>query len=353
MTDVEALLRRAASDRSVISFAGGLPSPETFPREALAKAAHDAVWNMGTDPMQYGWPEGQQALREQIITHLSRLGVRGASEDLHVCNGAQDAIGLVLQALEPKQVQVDALSYPAALDLIRSRGAEPTVSSAPLRYVMPTVANPRGDRLDVQGRRALLDSEWILEDDAYGQLWFGAAPDAPIVSTAPRKTFYVGTLSKTVAPGLRIGWLLAPSKFRDRLRELKASQDLQSNGLTQAIASRLLGDQDAFLERLSSLRTEYARRMRHLAGLLETVPGLRFSAPEGGFSIWVETGREGDDEAFLRRAIEDFKVAFDPGHLFHAVAGPHPLGLRLSYSALPESLFEDGVRRLKALLSAR
>lgn len=347
---LDALLRRAATDRSVINFAGGLPAPETFPREALARAAHDAMLNMGEEPMQYGWPEGQAALRRNLLQRLARRGLQVDPEDLHICNGAQDAIGLVLRLLQPRAVQVDALTYPGALELIRGHGATPSTEPCALRYAMPGISNPRGLRSNDAERDACLACEWVIEDDAYAELDFEQVA-TPMVARAPERVFHVGTLSKTVAPGLRIGWLVAPERFREPLRTLKSRQDLQSNGVTQAIAARLLADEVAFEARLAELRGFYRARAERLTTLLEGLDRVRFVRPHGGFSIWLETDGGGPDEPFLQRSIERFGVSFDPGGLFRATKTEGPRALRVSYSALPEHLFAEGVERLSRALT--
>lgn len=348
---LDTLLRKAANDGTIISFAGGLPSPDTFPRQALSDAATQVFLEGGPEPLQYGWPEGQQCLREVIAAGLQRRGLEVDTTSVLITNGAQDALRLIVGVLEPSQVQVDPLSYSGALDMFRGRGYEPVTGPAELRYAMPAMHNPWGRGLDEKEQAALLESKWLIEDEAYAELRFDGTVPAPLAIKAREKVFHVGTLSKTVAPGLRIGWLVAPKKFEEKLLTQKNQEDMHSNGIGQAIAAQLLEDVEAFDARLASLRMQYARRSTHLMNLLAGVEGIRFEVPTGGFSVWIETDLEARDEDFLRRGVHDFKVAFDPGSMFRAVERDEgPIAFRLSFSALPEHLFEDGVDRLSKLL---
>ncbi len=351
---IDTLLRAAAHRKGVISFAGGLPAPETFPRAELATAAEEATCAMGEAPLQYDWPEGRGTLRQIIASRLNARGARVDPEDVHITNGAQDALSLALDVLQPTEVHVDHATYPGALDIFAAKGVRTFASqAAQVWYVMPAVHNPWGWTLKAEDRERVLKAAIILEDDAYADLLFEGPAPRPLLADAPQKTFAMGTFSKTVSPGLRVGWLVAPQMWRSRLREAKQRRDVQAGGLAQAMVERLLM-RGGFDERLEKLRAHYQDRCERLLALLPKVHGIRFGWPQGGFSVWVETEGFDSDERLLARALVH-GVAFDPGTLFRAEPHLHStLSFRLSFSAVPMDQMEEGVTRLaKALDEAR
>ncbi len=349
---IEALLRAAAASAEIVSFAGGLPAPETFPRRAIARAAREAILEMGTAPLQYDWPEGRRPLREAIAARLRARGADVEADELIITNGAQDAIAIAVEALAPVEVQVDALSYPSALELFRALGGRVTTRAAAVRYAMPAVSNPLGRVAGEREREEMLNARFILEDDAYADLGFSTEISPPLCARARDRVFHLGTFSKTLLPGLRVGWLAPPRAWLGRVRETKMRRDLHACGLAQAIVERFLlhGDFDA---RLARLRAIYSRRCERLCRALAAVAEhgrVRFAIPRGGFSVWVESELRISDEEWLARAL-DAGVAFDPGALFAADPDrAQPLCMRLSFSALPEDQIETGVARLAAAL---
>ncbi|MBK7864196.1 MAG: PLP-dependent aminotransferase family protein [Archangiaceae bacterium] len=347
---IDKLLRGAAHRKGLISFAGGLPAPETFPRNELARAAEAATCSMGATPLQYDWPEGRPQLRELIAARMLQRGARIDPEDVHITNGAQDAMALALDVLGPTDVYVDHATYPGALDVILSKRLVAMSSkTAPVWYVMPAMHNPWGWAMTAERRGQVLGAPTIIEDDAYADLCFAGAPRRPLLADAAHKTFNLGTFSKTVSPGLRVGWLIAPPRWRSALREAKARRDLQTGGLAQAMLEQLLAH-PGFDGRLERLRSHYAERCERLLELLPRLPGIRFSWPEGGFSVWVETESVESDDRLLARALAR-GVAFDPGTMFRAEPQRHGrLSFRLSFSAVPIDQMQEGIARLAAAL---
>jgi 2-aminoadipate transaminase len=348
---IDALLRSAAQREGIISFAGGLPAPETFPRQELAEAAEQATTGMGESPLQYGWPEGRPSLRQLIAGRLRARGAPVDAEDVHVTNGAQDALSLALEVLGATEVRVDFATYPGALDVFEAKGLRVVASQAsPVSYVMPAVHNPWGWTMTAERRAQALSAAVILEDDAYADLCFDSPAPRPLLADAPEKTFAIGTFSKTVSPGLRVGWLVAPRPWRAKLREAKARRDVQAGGLAQAMIEQLVMRGD-FDERLERLRRHYRARCERLLELLPRLQGIRFGLPEGGFSVWVETERVESDERLLARALVR-GVAFDPGTMFRAEPEKHlTLAFRLSFSAVPIEQMQEGIARLAAALA--
>jgi len=344
----ERLLRRGATSPEVIALAGGLPADAQFPRRALSASFLRAV--RGSAALQYGWPEGHATLREQIARRLTARGARVGPDDILVTNGAQQAIALACELVcKPgDEIAVDPLTYPAALELFRGRGLRPSAEGrGRVAYVMPVVGNPTGLPLD-DGRRANLAADHgrlLIEDDAYADLRFAGPAGPPLLAEARERTFHVGTLSKVLCPGLRVGWLVLPPGFRDDARKLKETSDLQSGGLAQAIASDFLAHAD-FERYLARLRHFYAQRARRLLAALSIhAPAWRVQAPRGGFTVWVETAARAPEETLLSAALRE-GVSFDPGSSFRAEATEVPLAFRLCYSAADPGRFDEAIRRL-------
>jgi 2-aminoadipate transaminase len=327
-----------AASPGVISFAGGLPSPALFPRGILARSFLRAV---RSPALQYGWPEGSEVLRRWVSERLRARGARIGPGEILITSGAQQAIDLATRLLcrRGDRIAVDAESYPGALDLFRSRGLQPSLTAQPVRYAMPAMHNP-------WGRAAAISPDGVvLEDDAYAELRFDGASPPTLLASARASVFHIGTFSKTLCPGLRVGWLVPPARwFRASLR-LKRDEDLQSGGLAQAVLEGYLAsiDWDA---RLARLRRCYARKAERLIDSLRRhLPGWRFREPEGGFSVWVEPDGEGSSTGLLRLAVEE-GTSFDPGRSFRPSPVDRPLALRLCFSAVEESGIDEGVRRL-------
>lgn len=351
--------RVAAARAGVISFAGGLPDPELFPRRRLAQAFGDALRLPGSPALQYGWPEGYAQLREVVAARLRRRGVALQAERVLITSGAQQAISIALRAClrEEATVGIDPYSYPGALDALRAVAARRTSLTQPADayYVMPALSNPEGRTMTPLERARLLaqarrSRAWILEDDAYAETVFDGLPPAPLLAQAPERVFHIGTFSKALCPGLRIGWLVPPLSVLESCLRFKQTNDLQANSLTQILVERYLtsGDFDGHLRRV---RARYRRRAWLLARALERqLPQLRFQVPRGGFSIWLQRDIGIDDARLLDTALAQ-GVSFDAGRAFcrDAAVG---LCLRLSFSSVPEAQIEEGVRRLARALAA-
>ena len=348
---IERLQRRAAASPGVLSFGGGLPSDTLFPRGPLSRAFVRAVQ---TQALQYGWPEGSEALRRWVSGRLRARGAEVDPADVIVTSGAQQAIAIAarLQCRPGERVLVDSESYPGALDLFRSRGLRPSAHGGAARYVMPAVQNPHGRALDEKERTRLERSRSpILEDDAYAELRFDGRLLPPLLASARDRVWHIGTFSKTLCPGLRVGWLVPPRRFLKRALRHKRDDDLQAGGLAQAVLESYLAETD-WDARLWRLRRIYARRAARLTeALRRRLPSWRFADPEGGFSVWVELDDEGDDAKLLEVALAH-GVSFDPGRSFRADAAPSPLALRLCFSAIDEALIDEGVRRLERAFEA-
>jgi 2-aminoadipate transaminase len=311
---IDRLQRRSAEDRRVITLGGGLPSVMQFPRGALGAAFMRAIGEPAAGALQYGWPEGAEPLREWIAARLRARGADITAGDVIVTAGAQQAIAIAAElALDTgDRVRVSPASYPAALDLFRSRGAHPAAGGRDHQaaYVMPAVANPTGTSMSAEERTALLDEGIdIIEDDAYA--------------------------------------VVPPPRMRARALRLKRDRDLQASSLGQDVLVKYLERAD-FDARLVRLRRFYRARAYRLArAAARFLPQCRFSVPEGGFSLWLESDSHADDTQLLQRAVE-LGVSFDPGRLFRPNGASRPLALRLCFSLEPAVRLEQGIHRLAA-----
>lgn len=363
---IETLQRKAAGESGVIGMGGGLPSPRQFPRRALVQALTDAVFQPSPPALQYAWPEGAEDLRKQISEHMAARGAAVEPDRILVTSGAQQALMVASQILcsRGSRILTDPETYPGALELFRTRGVDPipipgpvpisertelTSADACAAFVMPAVSNPRGRAMNETARRELLESGVpILEDDAYGDLRFDGPGPPPLLADAPDHVFFIGTFSKTLAPGLRVGWLVPPERFLEEAIRVKKDADLQANGLGQAIVERYLRDK-GYAGRLAKLRSFYHRRAKKLAAAVRReLPGWRFGFPEGGFALWLEAPEPdcaGGELGLLETAIEE-GMSFDPGSSFRPDRSPRPLALRLCFSALEPDDLAEGARRL-------
>jgi 2-aminoadipate transaminase len=363
---IDELLRTGAALPGTITLGGGLPASELFPRRALSASFLRVVSDPGAIALQYGWPEGSEGLRAWVAARLRRRGAEVDPGDVIITNGAQEAIAVAAQVLFRRGARVgcDAESYAGALDLFEAHGIQAVADArgdagAGARvdgfYVTPAVSVPHGRGMTEEARRALLGQARaarapILEDDAYAEIRFAGPPPRPLLADDRARVWHIGTLSKTLCPGLRVGWLVPPRKQRRRALEAKHTHDLQANSLAQALCEDFLArnDYDALVARASRF---YARRARHLArALARRLPELRFAMPEGGFTFWVEAGIDGDDTALLELALQR-GVCFDPGRQFRVDRRPSPIAMRLSFATETTPRQIEGVERLADALA--
>ncbi len=266
---IVALHKQAAARADVIGLAGGLPADELLPRAALGRALAEVARDASA--LQYGWPEGAAAVRAWIAARLAARGATVDADRIIVTAGAQQALALVGAMLRGTSVAVGDATYPAAIDAFERGGARVVVDGGDTRYVMAGVANPRGT-----------SSAWprdrpLIVDEAYAELRFDGRVAPPLLGD---DVWHVGTISKTVAPGLRIGWLVPPAAHYATVLALKQAADLMTSSLAQAVFAHAVVrlDYDALVARA---RTAYARRAERLACALHR-ERIRFVEPEGG-----------------------------------------------------------------------
>ncbi len=352
---LDALIRQGAADSGVIMLGGGMPASELFPREAFSTAFRASMEDPAAVALQYDWPEGQSGLREWVSARLRARGADVEPDDVILTAGAQQGIALACQfLLEPgARIRVSPESYPAALELFRHRGAVLAVGEEPADcvYLMDGIDNPHGAVPDQDARAALAGEGLpVIVDEAYAELDFGGRVQRPLLADAPDRVWHVGSVSKTLSPGLRTGWLVPPRHLVERVRRAKFSTDLQSSTLSQLLVERFLAGED-YEAHLVRAREFYRRRARTLCeAIRQHLPEWRFSVPAGGFALFAVTDHHAEhpmaDEDWLRTAT-NHGVAFDPGSLFQVRPSSGVLGMRLCFSATEEQRMDEAVERLK------
>jgi 2-aminoadipate transaminase len=357
---MDSLIRQGAANSRVILLGGGIPAPELFPRKRLADAFLSAMQDPRGAALQYDWPEGQVGLREWVAMRLRSRGASIEADDIIITAGAQQGIALASHFLLPPgaRIRVAAESYPAALELFRHREAQLMVDgeAADCVYFMDGIDNPRGLVPDSASRARLVHEGLpLIVDEAYAELTFDGSGSRPLLFDAPDRVWHIGSLSKTLCPGLRIGWLVPPRGMVERTIRLKFAADLQTSSLSQVVVERYLADED-FDGHLGRARDLYQTRARALsAAMRHHLPEWRFAEPAGGFALFAETAYPAEhpaaDEEWLRTATEH-GVAFDPGSLFQVRPDPGSLAIRLCFSATEETALLEAVERLQIAWSA-
>tara|TARA_R110000751_G_scaffold259709_3_gene359027 strand:+ start:69903 stop:71162 length:1260 start_codon:yes stop_codon:yes gene_type:complete len=371
----------------IISFAGGIPDPALFPVEAVSKAYLDVLSDkaQASRVLQYSISEGDPALRAWIVDHMASRGVTCAPGNILITNGSQQALEFLGRLLlSPKDTAlVEAPTYLGALQAFSSN--EPRYDTLHLgqtnrtpdsyrqaaldaggdvkfAYVVPDFANPSGETLPLDGRRDLLALAMdldipIIEDAAYAALRYDGVDLAPlqaldIASTGSinaSRVIYCGTFSKTLTPGLRIGWICASEQLIARLILIKQASDLNSAAINQAVLLRLA--ETLYDEQVSKARIHYrAKRDAMLAALEKYMPdGVSWTQPDGGLFVWVTLPPDINTSELLKRAVSQARVAFVPGHAFFA-DGTGTNTMRLSFSLPDIASITQGVHRLSELI---
>ena len=358
----------------VISLAGGLPSADSFPVEAMAEASARVLREHPREALQYAASEGYAPLREWVVADLARHGLQADASQVLVTTGSQQGLDLVGKVLvDPgSEVAVESPTYLGALQAFNpyepefaavegdAEGPLPAaleaVRDARFLYLLPNFQNPSGRclsaaRRDALAERALALGLPIVEDNPYGELWFDAPPPPPIAARCAEQAVYLGSFSKVLAPGLRLGYVVAPKALYPKLLQAKQAADLHTPGFNQRIVYEVV--KDGFLDRhVPTIRARYrAQRDAMRAALERHLPaGCRWAVPAGGMFFWVELPAALDATALLPRAV-DAGVAYVPGAPFFAGDGAgHANTLRLSFVTVPPERIEAGVAALGAVL---
>jgi 2-aminoadipate transaminase len=378
-------LLRDASVPGMISLAGGMPQAQLFDIEGLREATLEAFRQVPRQALQYGPTEGQESLQRALAAHLSQRAIRVSPGSIQVTTGSQQALDLIARAFldEGDRVALEVPTYLAAVQAFDLRGAQyleipaaadgaavDTLEAAlaadrlnpvpKLAYIVSNFGNPGGASLSVERRLALLRwavarGVFLLEDDPYGDLRFRGHAPPPLWVLAQRMPGaaawcgYVSSLSKIVAPGLRIGWMVLPPRVANTVTRIKQALDLHTSSLAQEIAARYLLS-GKLERRLDAVRRTYAAQCDALCAALHDRlhDEITFSVPDGGMFLWCRF-RECVDTAVLLAHAREHGVIFVPGAVFYPRGGD-PATLRLSFSTCSADELREGVRRLKLAL---
>lgn len=361
----------------VISFAGGLPAPASFPVEAMRAAADRILRDEAIGALQYSATEGYLPLREWVAARHSGNGVTIRPSQVLITTGSQQALDLIGKVLVSpgKPILVETPTYLGALQsfslyepayvqvptdesgLIPAALTPELTAGARLLYTIPNFQNPTGRRLPLERRKALAAfaqraSFPVIEDDPYGALDYAGQPLPTLLSMAPEHIVHLGSFSKVLAPGLRVGYIIAPEDLHFKLVQAKQATDLHTPSFTQRIVHEVVknGFLDTHIPKVRALYRDQCEAM--LDSLTRNMPeGVSWNRPEGGMFVWVTLPAHIDSMKLLEEAVAQ-NVAFVPGAPFFAEQPQHNK-LRLSFVTVPPAKIEEGVSKLAALIRAR
>lgn len=371
----------------IISFAGGIPDPDLFPKTAFQDAFAEALNGpMAAQGLQYSTSEGHKPLRVWIAAQMQAIGIPATPDNILITSGSQQALDYLgklflspgdtalvgwptylgalgaFNAYEPRYDKLDPLSNRSGADY--TAAAKEAGGAAKFAYLSVDFANPTGATVSRAARERVIDLAEemdiaVIEDAAYQSLRFDGDAIPPILALEAERrngdleacrTIYCGSFSKTLSPGLRVGWVCAAMPVISQLVLMKQAADLHSATLNQ-IAVASVAEQH-FDSHIDTIRSAYrARRDAMLEALQAHMPeGVRWTKPEGGMFIWVTLPDTLDGADLLKQSLESERVAFVPGHAFFA-DGSGRNTLRLSYSTSTEGKIAEGVERLGQLIT--
>jgi 2-aminoadipate transaminase len=369
-----------ASRPEIVSFAGGMPATSALDMDAVEDVVARVIRDAGATALQYGGGQGRPELRERLVEVMQHEGVPAHADDLIVTVGGQQALELIascfidpgdvvlaegptyvggIGALSSLQAEVrhiptddDGMQVELLEDALRQLAAEGR--RAKYVYTIPTHQNPAGVTLSVERRHRLAELAeqhdlLILEDNPYGLLDFAGRTFPSLRELAPERVIYVGTVSKTFAPGVRTGWIAAPHPVRDKLVLLREAADLCPSNLTGMVVESWLADQP-WREQIKRFRAVYHEKAELMLRALDTeMPsGVHWTKPTGAFYVWLTVPRGIDTSDLLAKAIQH-RVAYVPGRGFYA-DGTGGDQLRLCFSYPSTDRIAEGVIRLGELL---
>ncbi|WP_234327854.1 PLP-dependent aminotransferase family protein [Streptomyces sp. NRRL F-2664] len=367
----------------IVSLAGGMPDVSALPPETMAGILADVVREHGPTALQYGSAQGDPGLRDSICSVMAAEGISARPEDVMVTVGSQQALDLLARVLlDPGDTVVtEGPTYVTALGTFKAAGARVvqvamdragvipdelaaafhrlTAEGRPAKffYTVPTFQNPTGATVPAGRRAHILEvcrraGVLVVEDNPYGLLHYDAAPTRALCADDPDRVVYLGSFSKTLAPGLRVGWVHAPAALTAKLVLAAESAMLSHSALAQLTVDRYLRT-EPWQERLGGFRAGYrTRRDAMLRALSLSMPaGVSWTVPDGGFFVWVTLPEGLDSRELLPHALAA-GVAFVPGTGFYT-DGRGTRHLRLSFSYPSAELIDEGVRRLAAVIAAQ
>jgi len=378
-SEVRALFA-VASRPEVVSLAGGMPFVSALPRELVTAAMERVMRDNGSVALQYGSGQGLPALREHILEVMALEGIRAGVDDIVVTTGSQHALELVTKLfINPGDVVLaEGPSYVTAMvvfksfqadiqhvpmdefglipEALREHVARLKAEGKPIKflYTVPTFSNPAGVTLTWERRLEILEicranDILVLEDNPYGLLYFDGQPPHAMRSVEEEGVIYLGTFSKTLAPGFRVGWVLAPHAVREKLILANEAAVLSPSSFTQHVINEYLSVAD-WRAQIETFRGVYReRRDAMLSALQDYLPDLSWTKPAGGFYVWVTLPDNLDSKSMLPRAVKEL-VAYTPGTAFYADGGGRT-NLRLAFCYPTPEFIREGIRRLSSVIN--
>jgi len=360
----------------ILSMAGGLPSAETFPVDALKAACDQVLSHNAKEALQYAASEGFAPLREWVAQRMASLGMTVSPDQVLITSGSQQGLDLVGKILcdAGAPVAVETPTYLGALQAFTpyepnfvslasdEQGVDPAEFArlphdAPgtrFAYLLPNYQNPTGRVMSLERRQAVMAAAKaagvpVIEDNPYGDLWFDEPPLPALASFWPEGTIYLGSFSKVLTPGFRLGFIIAPSELYPKLLQAKQAADLHTPGFNQRVVYEVV--KNGFLdEHVPLIRARYkANRDAMAEGLKKHLPpGCVWQSPKGGMFLWIRLPEGLNAMDLLPKAV-DAGIAFVPGAAFYA-QNPDPRTLRLSFVTLTPPQIEEGVAILGKVL---
>jgi 2-aminoadipate transaminase len=357
----------------VISFAGGLPAPTVFPVRDFRDACSWVLDHNAEHALQYGPTEGYPPLKDYLIESMSKYELPAVCENILFTNGSQQALDLLGRAFinrgdkvitgeptylgaiqawnvyEPQYLTVPLDDDGMRMDELQARlEANPGVKFI---YVLPNFHNPAGTTLPLERRLRLVELAaahgcFIIEDDPYGQLRFEGEDITPIFALHKENTIYLSTFSKTLAPGLRLGWIVAPEQVIARLVQAKQGADLHTSTLVQYLAYDIC-QRGLLRAHVRKIRQVYRERRDTMLKSMEAhfPPEVTWTRPQGGLFLWARMPECINADDLLKVAVEE-KVAFVPGNAFYPGGNAGHCCMRLNFSYSPPDVIEEGIKRL-------
>lgn len=379
-------LLKLTEQPDIISFGGGMPAPEVFPIEQFRAACDRVLRDNGPQALQYGATEGYKPLRELIVRHSARYGIEVTPDNVMVTSGSQQALDLLGKILINRgdRILVESPTYLGALQAWAAYGAEYVTvpmdeygmitdelenalrSGPKFIYILPNFQNPTGVTLTMERRKKVIEladryGVPIVEDDPYGQLRYEGEhlPSLVVMDSQSRNescyhgnVIYLSTFSKTLAPGIRIAWVIAPPEVITKLTQAKQGADLHTSTFTQIVAYEVA--RGGFIdEHIKLIRKVYTERRNVMLAAMDSSfpPGCEWTQPQGGLFLWGILPEELNSADVLKDAVEQ-KVAFVPGTPFFPTGGGHNT-MRLNFSnATPEKI-REGISRLGKVLYSK
>ncbi len=362
----------------ILSMAGGLPSADTFPVAELKLACDKVLDENAREALQYAASEGFAPLREWVAASLAPLGMVVSPDQVLITTGSQQGLDLVGKVLVDAgaPVAVETPTYLGALQAftpyepifssLESDGQGPLPEAfvrlphdAPgtrFAYLLPNYQNPTGRVMGLERRKAIMAAARaagvpVIEDNPYGDLWFDEPPLPALSSLWPEGSIYLGSFSKVLTPGFRLGFIVAPKELYPKLLQAKQAADLHTPGFNQRVVYEVI--RNGFLDQhVPKIRARYkANRDAMAAGLVAHLPpGCEWEKPHGGMFFWIRLPAGFDAMALLPKAV-DAGIAFVPGAAFYAAA-PDPRTMRLSFVTLTPEQITEGVAILGRVLRA-